>query len=112
MKKKPVEITRTLTLVRIEASYGPIYVVVCLDENATETAKEKHSPEERANFYVETGCYRPHAVLQNAVAMFKGGLLHPPHMFTAIKSVVVPTDFDLEHKTASDWFELFPEADD
>lgn len=100
--------THTLTLVRLEASYGPIYFIAGLEQDAAVAAKE--SPEERANFYVETGCYRPHGVLACAVAMFKGGRLHPSSMFTAIRSVVVPADFDCEHKTADDWFKLFPEV--
>lgn len=102
---------RSISLIRIEAAYGPIYLVV---DNISpfKPGTPKKEVLDWAAVCVES-LGEPDVTLRNVLAVIKDGRCCPPDIFTHIKSVEVAVDFDFEkeiHRTQAGVFQWFPEA--
>ena len=102
---------RAISLVRIEAAYGPIYLVVdTYSEFKPDTPADKVL--EFAAFCHESAG-EPHITFRNVLAVIKAGQCCPTDIFTHIASREVPLEFDFEkeiHRTDEGIFQWFPEA--
>lgn len=102
---------RTVSLVRIEAAYGPIYLVVdTFSDFKPDTSDVKVL--EFSKICIE-GAGEPHVTFANVLAVVKAGQCCPHDIFTLIRSVEVPLDYDFEkevHRTTAGIFQMFPEA--
>jgi hypothetical protein len=102
---------RAISLVRIEAAYGPIYLVIdTVSEFKPDTSSDRVV--EFAKLAAES-FGEPHIVFANVLAVVKGGLCCPTDIFTHIAGREVPLDFNFEkevHRTAKGIFQWFPEA--
>ena len=102
---------RSISLVRIEAAYGPIYLVV-----DTYSDFEPDAPDEKVLDFAKLAIEsfgEPHVTFRNVLAVVKGGLCCPHGVFTHIAAREVPLDFDFEkdiHRTSEGIFQWFPEA--
>lgn len=102
---------RTISLVRIEAAYGPIYLVV-----DTYSDYKPDTPVEKVlefTKFLHEGAGEPEITFRNVLAVVKAGQCCPTDIFTHIKSVEVPLDFNFEkeiHRTKEGIFQWFPEA--
>jgi hypothetical protein len=90
-----VKCVRTLTLARIEAAYGPILVVVVLDDDDVRPERTKADYEQWARMSIDS-IDPPSDVFRRVVAVFKEGVNEPMNQFTSLRSRVVPADFDFE----------------
>jgi hypothetical protein len=97
---------RTLSLVRLEAAYGPIYLVVCLDHEDGHT----RPIDEVAKLDIET-LGEPFDIFQHVVAVMKDGMMADPQMFTVVQTKLVSKDFDFDElsrsRTAQKWAAFF-----
>lgn len=109
--EKPTVERRTVSLVRIEAAYGPIYLVVDNHSNfAPDTPDEKVLDWSR--FCVE-GMGEPEITFRNVLAVVRAGRCCSHDVFTHVRAVEVPLDYNFEkevHRTKDGVFKMFPEA--
>ena len=102
---------RAISLVRIEAAYGPVYLVVDAFSDFSPDA-----PEQKVLDFAKLAAEsfgEPHITFRNVLAVVKAGRCCPTDVFTHISSREVPLDFDFEkevHRTKEGIFQWFPEA--
>lgn len=88
---------RTLSLVRVEAAYGPLYLVVCIDH------EEPVAPADLdrvTRLTIET-LGDPSDILQHVVAVIHQDRMAAPQMFTVVQTKEVQKDFDFEQLSQS-----------
>lgn len=104
---------RTLSLVRVEAAYGPIYLVVVSeteDKAGDDYAQLLPTRSEWDRLNIEEW-RTPEEVFHHVVAVLKGGEAQPERLFTHVRSYVADPDFqDYEIMDTADWLKIFPEA--
>lgn len=111
LNKRDVDgFAHVLSLVRIEASYGPIYLVVRI---ALSPDDEGADPLKTVQFLIEMGA-PPEGILANTVAVIRGGLARPANQLTHVRSVFIDPDFESDVLKLSRRFwtdVIFPEAE-
>lgn len=92
MTEAATDFPRTLSLVRVEAAYGPIYLVVCIDHDGPVAPD---AIDHLARLTIET-LGDPSDILQHVVAVIHQDRMAEPQMFTVVQTKEVAKDFDFD----------------